>query len=101
MPAVSAPSEWNHQASVGRSDSETPGCARAASMKSATGSSPRLPISTCTCTPSDTHAISDTSASPRANTVATAAPDPNDHRSRERGRAASRPLSPPGGERVG
>jgi len=54
----------------------------AAQQRFDAGSSPRLPINTCTCTPSDTHAISDTSASPRANTVATATPDPNDQRRR-------------------
>src|SRR5215510_10409850 len=52
-------------------------------MKSATGKSPRLPISTRTCTPSDSQAPSDSSASPRANSVATSGPDPNDQRSRD------------------
>src|SRR5262245_60212181 len=48
-------------------------------MNSAAGSSPWLPTSTCTCTPSDSQAISEITASPRANSVPTAGPDPNDH----------------------
>ena len=70
-------------------------------MVSATGSRPRLPISTCTCTPSDSQATSATSASPWANSVATSGPEPNAQSRPVRSPPLfSRPLSPLRGERV-
>jgi len=56
MPAFRARSLASSQKTVGNCRTPSP-WERAASRNGATGSSPRLPISTSTWTPSDAHAI--------------------------------------------